>query len=63
MKGIFDLIRELLFHCIFMDPVFFAITRFPLKRRDSFFYLKKPFLENGLESLLIFVFILKGKTK
>ena len=34
-----------------------------LKRRDSFFYLKKPFLENGLESSLIFVFILKGKTK
>ena len=48
-----------------VDPAFFAIMRFPLKRRDSFFYLKqkKPFLENGLESPLIFVFILKGKTK
>ena len=48
-----------------MDPAFLAIMRFPLKRRDSFFYLKqkKPFLENGLESPLIFVFILKGKTK
>ena len=48
-----------------VDPAFLAIMRFPLKRRDSFFYLKqkKPFLENGLESPLIFVFILKGKTK
>ena len=35
-----------------MDFVFLAIMRFPLKRRDSFFYLKKRnnFLENGLES-------------
>ena len=52
---------------IIVDPAFLAIMRFPLKRRDSFFYLaikkKKPFLENGLESPLIFVFILKGKTK
>ena len=46
-----------------MDPAFLAIMRFQLKRRDSFFYFKKPFLENGLESPLIFVFILKGKTK
>ena len=46
-----------------MDPVFLAIMRFTLKKQDSFFYLKKPFLENGLESPLIFVFILKGKTK
>ena len=46
-----------------MDPAFLAIMRFPLKRRDSFFLFKKPFLENGLELPLIFVFILKGKTK
>ena len=48
-----------------MDPAFLTIMRFPLKRRDSFFNLKikKPFLENGLESPLIFVFILKGKNK
>ena len=49
-----------------MNLAFFAIMRFPLKRRDSFFFSlkkKKPFLENGLESPLIFVFILKGKTK
>ena len=49
-----------------VDPAFSAIMRFPLKRRDSFFYFKikkKPFLENGLESPLIFVFILKGKNK
>ena len=45
------------------DPAFLAIIYFPLKRRDSFFYFKKQFLENGLKSPLIFVFILKGKTK
>ena len=45
-------------------PHSFGYYAFPTeKRRDSFFYLKKPFLENGLESPLIFVFILKGKTK
>ena len=51
---------------ISVDPAFLAIMRFPLKKaRLVFFYFKqkKPFLENGLESPLIFVFILKGKTK
>ena len=46
-----------------VDPAFLAIMRSPLKMRDSFFFKKKLFLENGLESPLIFVFILKGKTK
>ena len=47
-----------------VDPAFFAIMRFPLKKaRLVFFVIGKPFLENGLESPLIFVFILKGKTK
>ena len=46
-----------------LNLVFLAIMRFLLKIRDLFFILKKSFLENGLESLLIFVFILKGKTK
>ena len=57
------LFEELEYVCV--DPAFLDIMRFPLKRRDSFFLFKtkKPFLENGLESPLIFVFILKGKTK
>ena len=40
-----------------VDPAFLAIMCFPLKRRDSFFlfFLKNHFLENGLESPLIFV--------
>ena len=38
-----------------MDPVFFAIIRFPLKKARLVFYFEKPFLENGLESPLIFV--------
>ena len=47
-----------------MDPAFLAIMRFPLKKvRLVFLFLKNHFLENGLESPLIFVFILKGKTK
>ena len=49
-----------------MDPAFLAIMRFPLKRRYSFFFFDvvgKPFLKNGLESPLIFIFILKGETK
>ena len=47
-----------------MDPAFLAIMRFPLKKGETrFFVVRKPFLENGLESPLIFVFILKGKTK
>ena len=48
-----------------MDPAFLAIMRFPLKKARLVFLFKKkePFLENGLESPLIFVFILKGKTK
>ena len=48
------------------NPAFLAIMRFPLKKARLVFFLfktKKPFLENGLESPLIFVFILKGKTK
>ena len=49
---------------LFVDLAFLAIMRFPLKRARLVFLLKKkPFLENGLESPLIFVFILKGKTK
>ena len=59
-------LHERMLNNLVVDPAFLAIMRFPLKRRDSFFYLKqkkKPFLENGLESPLIFVFILKGKTK
>ena len=48
-----------------MDPAFLGYDAFPTKKaRLVFFYLKKEsFLENGLESPLIFVFILKGKTK
>ena len=49
-----------------MDPAFLAIMRFPLKKARLVFKKKKkkkPFLENGLESPLIFVFILKGKIK
>ena len=43
----------------FVDPAFST-----KKARLVFlFKTKKPFLENGLESPLIFVFILKGKTK
>ena len=44
-------------------PRIFQLVRFPLDGRDSLFDVGKPFLENGLESPLIFVFILKGKTK
>ena len=57
-------------HCIGFKPFIFTINLntmslwtlhflllcvFHLKRRDSFFILKKSFLENGLESPLIFV--------
>ena len=39
-----------------VDPAFLAIMGLHLKRRDSFFlFLKNHFLENGLESPLIFV--------
>ena len=49
-----------------VDPAFLVIMRFPLKKARLFFFfflLENHFLENGLESPLIFVFILKGKTK
>ena len=38
-----------------VDPAFLAIMRFPLKKARFVFYFEKLFLENGLESLLIFV--------
>ena len=45
-------------------PHFWSLCVSHLKRRDShFLLLENHFLENGLESPLIFVFILKGKTK
>ena len=45
-------------------PRIFGYYAFPTKKaRLVFLFLKKPFLENGLELPLIFVFILKGKTK
>ena len=37
-----------------MDPAFLAIMCFPLKKVRLIFYFEKPFLENCLESLLIF---------
>ena len=46
-----------------MDLVFLIIMRFPLKGETRFLFKKKPILENGLESSLIFVFILKVKIK
>ena len=49
-----------------VDPAFFGYYAFPTKKKARLVFLfktKKPFLENGLESPLIFVFILKGKTK
>ena len=46
----------------FCGPRIFGYYAFLTKKmRDSFFYFKKPFLENGLESPLIFVFFLKEK--
>ena len=45
-------------------PHFWLLCVSTKKARLVFlFKTKKPFLENGLESPLIFVFILKGKTK
>ena len=46
-------------------PRIFGYYAFPTKKARLVFLFKtkKPFLENGLESPLIFVFILKGKTK
>ena len=46
-------------------PRIFCYYAFPTKKCETRFFIlkKKPFLENGLESPLIFVFILKGKTK
>ena len=44
-----------------MDLSFFTIMHFPLKRRDSFLFLKNHF-KNGLEpSLIFFVLFLKRK--
>ena len=40
---------------IFVDPAFFTIMRFPLKKARLVFYFEKSFLENGLKSPLIFV--------
>ena len=39
----------------FVDPAFFTIVHLALKRRDSFLFFEKLFLENGLELSLIFV--------
>ena len=38
-----------------MDLAFLAIMCFPLKKARLVFYFEKPFLENGLESPLIFI--------
>ena len=38
-----------------MDLAFFAIMCFPFKKARLVFIFEKPFLENGLESSLIFV--------
>ena len=39
----------------FVDSVFLAIMCFLLKKARLVFIFEKPFLENGLESLLIFI--------
>ena len=47
-----------------VEPVFLAIMRFPLKRRDSFFVLlEKPFKKKRFRVATYFCFILKGKNK
>ena len=48
-----------------VDPAFSAIMRFPLKKGETLFFLlkKNHFLENSLESPLIFVFIFKRENK
>ena len=38
-----------------MDSTFLAIMRFLIKNVRLVFYIEKPFLENSLESSLIFV--------
>ena len=43
-----------------MDPAFFAIMDFPIKRRDSFLFLKKLF-KKWFGVVTYFCFILKGK--
>ena len=52
-------------YSVCVDPAFLAIMRFPLKKTRLVFLFKtkKPFLENGFESPLIFILFLKGKTK
>ena len=48
----------------YYGPRIFGYYVFPTKKvRLIFLFKKKPFLENDLKSPLIFVFILKGKTK
>ena len=46
-----------------VDSAFFAIMRFSLKDDTHFFIKKKPFLENGLESQIIFIFYFKMENK
>ena len=43
-----------------MDPIF-SYYAFPTKKTRLVSYFEKSFLENGLESLFIFVLFLKGK--
>ena len=58
---VFPLELELVTPC---GPRIFGYYAFSTKKaRLVFLFKKKPFLENGLESPLIFVFILKGKAK
>ena len=38
-----------------MDSIFLAIMHFSIKNMRLVFYFEKPFLENSLESSLIFV--------
>ena len=57
----FIIVLNFLTYC---GPRIFGYYAFPTKKARLIFFIKKePFLENGLESPLIFVFILKGKTK
>ena len=44
-----------------MDPAFFAIMRFHLKRVRLISYFEKPFLEKRFGVATYFCFILKGK--
>ena len=44
-------------------PRIFGYYTFPIKKKMFVFYFEKPFLENGLESLLIFVLFSKWENK